>query len=260
MLIAAVGVGVCFAINAVSFLAVLAGLLLMRESELVPARRAARPPTLAARRSREGLALRAAHAARCARCSLIVAVVSTVGFNFHVILPLLASETLARGPGGLRAPVGRASAAARSWARCSPPRSGGRAGRRSLARHRRLQRRAARARAAHDVAACAALLFVTGACFTLWTANSNSILQLAAPDHLRGRVVSLFLFAFAGLAPIGGLLAGWLADVGGTQLAFLVSGVTGLAMTLVGGPPPALRRDAARSTVLHRSNMEGTTP
>ena len=58
-----------------------------------------------------------------------------------------------------------------------------------------------------------------GSCFTLWTSNANSILQLGAPDHLRGRIVSLYLFAFAGLAPLGGLLAGWLVDVGGTELA-----------------------------------------
>jgi hypothetical protein len=44
-------------------------------------------------------------------------------------------------------------------------------------------------------------------------------------------VVSLYLFAFAGLAPLGGLLAGWLSEVGGTELAFGVAGVTGLAMT-----------------------------
>ena len=75
--------------------------------------------------------------------------------------------------------------------------------------------------------ACAALLFVTGMCFTLWTSNANSILQLGAPDHLRGRIVSLYLWAFAGLAPIGGLLAGWLTEVGGTPLAFAVAGLTG---------------------------------
>jgi hypothetical protein len=46
-------------------------------------------------------------------------------------------------------------------------------------------------------------------------------------------VLSLYLFAFAGLAPLGGLLAGWLSDVGGTPLAFYVAGVTGLLMTLV---------------------------
>ncbi len=41
--------------------------------------------------------------------------------------------------------------------------------------------------------------------------------------------MSLYLFAFAGLAPIGGLVAGWLADVGGTELAFAVAGISGLA-------------------------------
>ena len=59
----------------------------------------------------------------------IVTVVSTVGFNFHVLLPLLASETLQTGPGGVRDPLRVRSAAARSSARCSRPRSAARAGR-----------------------------------------------------------------------------------------------------------------------------------
>jgi hypothetical protein len=96
--------------------------------------------------------------------------------------------------------------------------------------------------------ACAVLLFVTGACFTLWTSNANSILQLQAPDHLRGRVVSLYLWAFAGFAPLGGLLAGWLCEVGGTQLSFAVAGVTGLVTAMF-----------AASAVLHRPNMQSTT-
>ena len=45
-------------------------------------------------------------------------------------------------------------------------------------------------------------------------------------------MLSLYLFAFAGLAPLGGLLSGWLSEVGGTQLAFFVAGATGLVMTL----------------------------
>ena len=53
---------------------------------------------------------------------------------------------------------------------------------------------------------------------------AQSMLQLTAPDHLRGRVVSLYLLVFGGLSPAGSLLAGWLADVGGTRLAFLISG------------------------------------
>jgi hypothetical protein len=76
-----------------------------------------------------------------------------------------------------------------------------------------------------------ALLFVIGACFTLWTSNSQSILQLTAPDHLRGRVLSLYLFAFAGLAPLGSLFAGWLAEVGGTELAFGLAGASAALMT-----------------------------
>jgi MFS family permease len=58
-------------------------------------------------------------------------------------------------------------------------------------------------------------------------------LQLTAPDYLRGRVLGLYLFVFAGFSPIGGLLAGWLADVGGTELAFAVAGLSGLAATAV---------------------------
>ncbi len=85
-----------------------------------------------------------------------------------------------------------------------------------------------------NVYACAVLLFITGISFTLWTSNSNALIQLNAPDELRGRVVSLWLFAFAGLAPLGGLLAGWLVDLGGTQLAFLVAGAVGLAMAVPG--------------------------
>jgi MFS family permease len=77
----------------------------------------------------------------------------------------------------------------------------------------------------------AVLLFLTGVCFTTWTANSQSIIQLTAPDHLRGRVLSIYLFAFGGFAPLGGLLAGWLSDVGGTQLAFFVAGIACLVMT-----------------------------
>jgi MFS family permease len=72
------------------------------------------------------------------------------------------------------------------------------------------------------------LLFALGTCFALFTASAKALVQLSAPDHLRGRAMSLFLFAFAGLAPIGGLFAGWLAELGGTPLAFAVAGGSGL--------------------------------
>ena len=230
VLIAAFGVGVCFAINAVTFLAVLVGLLMMRKEELVPIQRSAEPPTMM-RGIREGFAW-VLRSPDMRLVLAIVTVVSTVGFNFHVILPLLASDTLKAGPevfgilsacfgGGalvgalLSATLGRAS-----WKVLMLGTGGFSTSLLALA-------------PLASVWACAMLLFVAGTCFTLWTANANTILQLGAPDHLRGRVVSLYLWAFAGLAPVGGLLAGWLCDRGGTQLSFTVAGTTGLAMTAV---------------------------
>ena len=101
-----------------------------------------------------------------------------------------------------------------------------------------------------SVPAALALLFVLGVSFSLFTASANVLVQLAAPDHLRGRVISLYLFAFAGLAPIGGLVAGSLADQGGTPLAFGVAGIAGLGAAawavreLAVGRPQAAHSDA----------------
>jgi len=231
VLIAAFGVGVCFLINTITFLAVLAGLLLMRKEELVPLERTGEPPPTMVRGIREGFSWVLA-SPQMRLVLLVVAVVSTVGFNFHVLLPLLASDTLQTGPevfgilsacfgGGalvgalLSAALGRAS-----WKVLVLGTGGFSLSLLALA-------------PMTTVWACAVLLFITGTCFTLWTSNANSILQLNAPDHLRGRVVSLYLWAFAGFAPVGGLFAGWLVDLGGTQLSFTIAGLTGLAMTLL---------------------------
>ncbi len=95
------------------------------------------------------------------------------------------------------------------------------------------------------------ILFGIGISFTLFTANANALVQLAAPDHLRGRLIGLYLFAFLGLAPIGGLLAGWLAEIGGTSLAFAVAGLTSLAaIGVVSARRDELRR---RATSRHRA-------
>ncbi len=129
---------------------------------------------------------------------LIVTVVSTVGFNFHVLLPLLASDTLNTGPEvfgilsacfGAGALVGALLSAAigrASWKVLVLGTGGFSVSLLALA-------------PLETVWACGVLLFIAGGCFTLWTSNANSILQLNAPDHLRGRVVSLYLWAFAGL-------------------------------------------------------------
>ena len=97
------------------------------------------------------------------------------------------------------------------------------------------------------------LLFFCGIFFTSYTANSNARLQLDAPDHLRGRVLSLYYYAWNGLAPLGGLIVGWLSATGGTRLAFSVAGTAGLVMAVAGtlvlrrpGAPP-IEEESAES-------------
>lgn len=229
LVIAAVGTGVCFVLNAVSFLAVLTALLLVREEEL---RAVTKDPSA---RIVDGLRRAFAHAWNDPQLRLIltvVFVVSTVGFNFHVLVPLLAADTLHVGPEGfgflsaafgLGALVGALATAtfrAASWRLFS-------IGTASFGFFALLLAPMQNAYAA------GVILFAIGISFTLFTANANSLVQLAAPDHLRGRLIGIYLFAFLGLAPVGGLFAGWLAEVGGTSLAFAVAGVVSLAAIAV---------------------------
>jgi MFS family permease len=89
VIIAAFGVGVCFALNTISFLAVLTSLALMRAEELVPVDRPDRHPSWLTS-IREGLGY-ARHSPRVRLVLAMTTVVSTVGFNFHVLVPVLAS-------------------------------------------------------------------------------------------------------------------------------------------------------------------------
>jgi MFS family permease len=226
LVIAAVGTGMCFVVNAVSFLSVLVSLRLMREDELFPVEK--RRETRVVAGIREGLAW--AWRSQLARVVLVVVtVVSTVGFNFHVLVPLLASQTLDVGPevfGILSAAFGLgalAGALATASLREASPRAfvGGAVGFSFVMLALTL---------VQSVEVALFLLFGLGLSFALFTASANALLQIASPSHLRGRVMSLYLFAFAGLAPIGGLVAGWLAEQGGTPLAFGVAGASGLAV------------------------------
>jgi len=248
VVIGTLGVGACFALNAASFLAVLAALAMMRRDELFPLDRKETPAVLSG--MRQGLS----YVWRTPRIRLILLMttaISTVGFNFHVLIPVLASKTLHAGPevfgalgaafgaGALVGALGSAALGRASWKLLLAGSAGF-----SIAL-------LALAPAKTEIGA-ALLLFGTGIFFTTWSANSQSILQLTAPDHLRGRVLSIYLFAFGGFAPLGGLLAGWLSDVGGTELAFLVAGITGLAMTAYG----VLTRTGRAERVVHEELEE----
>jgi MFS family permease len=70
--------------------------------------------------------------------------------------------------------------------------------------------------------------------FTSYTATSNTSIQLASPDYIRGRVLGLYYYAWNGLAPFGALFVGWMCDRGGTELAFGVGGLSAIVMTGLG--------------------------
>ena len=229
VLIAAAGAGVCFAVNAASYVAVLIGLFMMRPEEFHPIERRERPRTLLI-----GLKEGISYARRDEQIWLVltlVFVMSTFTLNFNVLLPVLAKQTLHEGPevfgllsaafgvgaliGALvsanvsRATMGTTAIGTAGFALCelliAPLRS---------------------------TAVVALLLFVGGICFTTWSSNSNSLIQLAAPDHLRGRLIGLYFFAFAGTGTAGGILSGWLTAAGGTDLAFAVGGIAGLSTSV----------------------------
>ena len=120
IVIAAVGVGWCFAGNAVSFLAVLTSLLMMRPSEMFPLARRARPTML--RGIREGLSY-----ARQSRTVLVIlgmmVVFASLCFNFAILLPVLAKAERSTRGRARSATSPQRSTSGRSAARCGPRRS-----------------------------------------------------------------------------------------------------------------------------------------
>jgi MFS family permease len=225
VLIAAFGAGICFAINAVSFLAVLGGLLMMRPSEFTRVEPSRRPRMLAGVREGVSYALRSRDVLLVL---VLVLVISTFCLNFNVMLPVLAKMTLHAGPRtfgilsasfGVGALAGGLLAAAQGRARKSLMIVGAAAfGASQLA-----------IAADTSVWLACLLLVAAGVSFTTWSSNANSIVQLAAPDHLRGRVIGLYFFAFAGTGSLGGLISGALIHSGGTRLAFGVAGAVAVA-------------------------------
>ena len=244
LVVALAGVGVAFAVNSASYGAVVIALLAMRVSELRPYV----PPEVQTG-LRRGLRVMASFVRRSRRVAVAffaVLALSTISFNFDVLLPLLAGETLAADADvfGLMASVFGAGAlcGALFLATLGTARIrvllGGALGFGVLELALAPQT---------SLPVICVLLFVTGCCYLLWGASALAALQLAAPEHLRGQAASLYMFAFMGGAPLGGLFAGWLTARGGTQLAFAVAGTSAVVVAVVGsavmlaGQPAAAR-------------------
>jgi MFS family permease len=225
VVIATSGVTACFVVNALSFLAIIVSLVLMREREFEPVEAVRRLPVR--RAAREGLSFVRRGRSEIRVVLALVLAMSVTGFNFRVLLPVLASKTLhsgavvfgllfsAYGVGAITGALFAASAGATNWRRIVLATTGFSAAMLILAPLR-------------SVPAAMLLLVCVGLGYSLWTSQSQAMLLLAAPQALRGRMASLYLFALVGLAPFGGMLAGWLATVGGTELAFGTAGGVGL--------------------------------
>src|SRR3954447_20564375 len=162
---------------------------------------------------------------------VLVAVMSTFTLNFNVLLPVLAKETLHSGPQvfgllsavfGVGALIGALVSAHVSRATMTTTAIGTAGFSLCELLIAPLQ----------TTAVIAVLLFIGGICFTTWSSNSNSLIQLAAPGYLRGRLIGLYFSAFAGTGTIGGILSGWMTAAGGTELAFGVAGIVGLSVSL----------------------------
>ena len=230
-LIAVAGVGICFLLNSVSYLALIAALLLMREDELHPVKRDTKVQSVV-RGAAEGLRF-AWQTPLLRTVLLMMLLISTIGINFNVLLPVLTSETLHAGPqvfGVISAAFG---AGALGGALFSA--SLGRASAHALLIGAALFSAAELMLSPLHAAWAAALVLVAlGFAFSLYSSQSNASLQLGTPDRLRGRVMGIYGYVFFGTAPLGGLLAGWMAQVGGTELAFIVAGGVSLITVAYG--------------------------
>jgi MFS family permease len=220
VIVAFAGAGVAFSVNSASFLAELLALLALDASIM-------HRPIRDHGATVMGGALAALrfvkHSPRAGVAFFGVLVLSTFSFNFNVLLPLVADRTLRSGAQtfGLIAAVFGAGALCGAVTNAVRGQASLRLLLIGAAGYGVFELVLAPQRSLVPVCLC---LFVIGGFYTLWGTNALSAIQLEAPEHLRGRAASLYFFAFLGGAPLGGLFAGWLSSVGGTELAFYVAG------------------------------------
>ena len=226
LVIATLGVAPCFLINALSFGAMIVALRSMDPDELRPAPVATRGPG----------AVRAAlgYVKRTPALAIplaMMAVVGTLGYNFQVILPLLARFTFNGGPATYTALAVAMGAGSVAGALVSGAR--GRVGPGLLvAAAFGFGSVALVAAVAPSVPLEVAALIPLGAASVTFAAGVNSSLQLDADPLMRGRVMALYSIVFLGSTPIGGPIAGWLSQSIDPRAALVMTGAAALAAAI----------------------------
>ena len=227
-LIALLGIGECFLVNAATYAAVVVALLALDLSATHPPRREARHRG----QLREGL--RYVWSTPALRIPLVVmTAIGTLTYEFAVTLPAMAEETfhgtastfgLMTGSMGLGAVVGGLFTARSS-----------RDGLGIVARQAAIFGVAVLAlAAAPSLALALAVLLAVGAASLTFIARANSTIQLLAPPEMRGRVMALWTMAFLGTTPIGAPLVGWIAETTSPRLALALGGCTALVAAAYG--------------------------
>jgi MFS family permease len=225
VLIVTVGTAWCFALNAVSFVAVIGGLLAMRAHELGPSNRVAR----AKGQVREGLRYIVATPSLVSNLAL-VALVSMVGLNFPVILPVLAKVSLHGDAGtysvmtvamGLGALVGALFVAQRTNPTAQLMAWGSVAFGASMCA----------AAAAPSAVSMMPLLFLVGVFSIVALSTSYTLLQLESRAGMRGRVMAVRAVTVVGSTPIGAPIAGFVCQHFGARWGLGGGGAATLVIT-----------------------------
>lgn len=219
LMIAYVGMSATFFMNAGSYIFVIAAYCFMRPAEFLGG---TRKPPVGNVFAQIGAGVRyATRTPQLAFLFIMLAAIGTFGFNFTVVIPLVAEFVLKVGPeqfGLLTSCMGLGSlVAALSLAAL------GRASVRVLmVAAFAFAGLLAAVAASRSFELTAALLVLFGMSSLVFSTTINTTIQLNVPDELRGRVMSIFFLLMAGSTPIGGLLTGFMAEHIGVPRALAI--------------------------------------
>jgi MFS family permease len=266
ILVARIGEGWCFFANAVSYIAVIIGLLLMRVTP-----RAIQPMGSAVAHVIEGFRF-VRHTAPIRALLLLVGLVSLVAMPYTVLMPVFADQILHGGglrfaamigshdPGAVR--LGVLMGATGVGALLAGIVLAARTGVYGLGRWVTL------ACAGFGVTLIAfalsrnfwlstALLVPAGFCMMLQMSSSNTLIQSMVHDHLRGRVMAVYAMSLIGMAPFGALFAGALADRLGAPVTVIMGAVACVGAAAIFGLHLPKIRDEARRLIVAQQMVGG---
>jgi MFS family permease len=251
--VAHIGEGWCFLADGISYIAVIIGLLMMR----IPARARSASETSALSDIREGFSF-VRRTSPIRALLILLGLVSLVAMPYSVLMPIFADKILHSGARGLGILMGATGVGALVGALTLAMRS-------SL---RGLGQWVAICSAGFGVSLVAfsfsksfhlstLLLLPVGFFMMFQMSSSNTLIQAMVPDQLRGRVMSVYSMMFMGMAPLGALLAGWLADIIGAPWTIAGGGIVSVIGAIVFGVHLPMIRGEARRLIVAQSLAGG---